>query len=104
MNWVYTAKWLIVSGQEVRLNRLVGPLVGDGAAGPVGRWRDLPIGAVTHSVARMIATMAAARKEFGERRALDGLEGTNRIERFGEEFHRAEVIASDEPAQSFIIM
>ena len=62
------------------MNRLVRPLVGYGAAGPVGGRRDLPVGSVAHTVTRVIAAVARPGQEIGVGRTLDGQERADGIE------------------------
>jgi hypothetical protein len=100
-----TAKRLVVSGEEVHLNwiGLGGPLV---LAGPVidgRRRRDhrLMVSRISHAMTGIRTAVTSSCQKIGEGRTLDGQKGTRRIEGFGEEFDRSQVIATDESTQTY---
>lgn len=52
---------------------------------------------------RIRTAVTGTGQKVGEGRTLDGQERTSRIEGFGEEFNRSQVIATNESTQTWLI-
>jgi hypothetical protein len=61
------------------------------------------VGGVSHAVTRIRTAVTGAGQKVGEGRTLNGQERTSRIEGFGEEFNRSQVIATNESTQTWLI-
>ena len=56
---------------------------------------------ISHAVTRIRTALTATGQKVGEGRTLDGQERTCRIEGFGEEFNRSQVITTNESTQTY---